>query len=229
MAAIHTEDVTGVRSRISWAAVLAGAVVTLATYLLLGALGVALGLTFNQNVGDQELGIAAAAYAVISLLLALFAGGCVVSRCTAGENTTEAILYGVVLWGVVFAAMLWMTAGGIRMGFNAVMGIATSPAAGVVATRMSDADLKASGLTDEQIKSVQAQFDRMRARADNLPAEVRDAARDPRTTAAAWWTFAGLLLSMGAAIGGALLGAGPNLLLTTLRVRTTGVGTTTRV
>jgi hypothetical protein len=219
---IHTEDVTGVRSRISWAAVLAGAVVTLTTYLLLGALGVALGLTFNENVGAEELGIAAAAYAVISLLLALFAGGCVVSRCTAGENTTEALLYGVVLWGVVFAAMLWMTAGGIRMGFNAVMGIASSPATGAVVNRMSDADMKAAGLTDEQIAN-------LRNRASNLPGEVRAAARDPRTTEAAWWTFAGLLLSMGAAIGGALMGKGPDLLLATLRVRSTGVGTTTRV
>jgi hypothetical protein len=58
------------------------------------------------------------------------------------------------------------------------------------------------GMTDEQIQ-------RYQARAENLPAELRARATDPRTRSAAWWTFGGVLISMLASIAGSYVGAGP--------------------
>lgn len=219
MATVETKDLLPVHSRVSWSAILAGAVMALAVYLLLSVLGVALGLSVSGQVGDKTLGIGAATWAVVTILLSLFLGGCVTSQCTVGESKAEAITYGVIMWGVVFALLLWLMAGGVRIGFNAVMGVASTPAATAVANRLTDEDLRAAGFTPEQITTYRSQFDQLRARSENLPAEIRGVATDPRATAAAWWTFGGILLSMLAAVAGALVGSGPNLILAGLTVR----------
>lgn len=224
MATVETQDLLPVRSRVSWGAIFAGAVVALATLLVLGALGAALGLSVTGTVEDRNLGMGAAIWAVISLLAALFIGGCVASQCTVGETKSEALTYGVIVWGVVVAMLLWLTASGMRMGFSAVMNIATSPAAAAV-LRMSDDDLRNLGFNQEEITRMRARGHELRNRGD-LPADARGVAEDPRTTAAAWWTFAGILLSMFAAVGGAIAGAGPSFTIRGFRLRSAVVGTT---
>lgn len=227
MAAIQTEDVLPVRSRVSWSAIFAGTFMALAAYLLLSVLGIALGLTFSAQVGDRELGIGATVWAIASTLIALFIGGCTASQFTVGENKGEAIVYGIIVWGTVFAMLLWMMASGIRVGFNALIGMASTPVAQQLTQQvstMSDGDLRSAGFTDEQITNFRAQFDQLKSRSQNLPQEMRRTAEDPRATAAAWWTFGGLFLSMLAAIGGAIFGSGPTLHLATLRFRSAVVG-----
>jgi ABC-type transport system involved in multi-copper enzyme maturation permease subunit len=228
MATIQTEDVLPVRSRVSWGAIFAGTVVALASYLLLSVLGVALGLSFSAQLGERELGIGATAWAVVTTLLSLFLGGCIASLCTVGENKGEAVIYGIIVWGTVFAMLLWLMASGIRVGFNALIGIASTPVAqqfAQQASALSDADLRAAGFTDEQITNFRNQFEQLRNRSQNLPQQMRQAAEDPRATAAAWWTFGGLFLSMLAAVGGALAGSGPTLHLAAVRMRSTVLGT----
>jgi hypothetical protein len=222
MATIQTEDVLPVRSRVSWGAIFAGTATAFAVYIVLGALGVALGLTVGDRMEGDQIGMAAGIWTIVSLLLALFTGGFVASRFSVGENKTEAAMYGVILWGVVFASLLWLMTSGIRMGFTAIMGVANSPVTASVASRMTDKDLQDAGFTQEQIDAMRAQFNKLRDRAENLPQDARQAVNDPRVTEAAWWTFAGILLSMAAAVGGALLGSGPNLVLAAVRFRATG-------
>jgi hypothetical protein len=219
METVQTKDVLPVRSRVSWGAVFAGAVVALAVYLLLSMLGVALGLTLtSQNsVGERELNVGAAIWAIVTTLLALFLGGWVTSQCTVGENKSEAIIYGVLLWGVFFAVMLWMLGSGVRVGFNTVVGLANTPVARAVTERVTDEDLRAWGLDNEQIAKARR----------NMADRMKEVAEDPRMAAAAWWALGGIFLSMIAAICGAVLGAGPNLWLAGVRVRTTNVDTGT--
>jgi len=199
---IETQDLMPVRSRVSWPAIFAGAVVALAFYFLLSCLGVALGFTVSHSVGERELGIGAAIWAVAALLVALFVGGLTASQVSVGENRTEAMFYGLLVWGVVFGALLLFAGSGMRMGFNAMMGIAASPTTAVVVNQLDAEDMRQAGLNPEQIE-------RLQARARNLPEELRARAQDPRMTQAAWWTLLGIVASMGAAIFGALAGAGP--------------------
>jgi len=206
METIHTRDVARVGSRVSWGAILAGAVTTLSLYLLLGTLGIALGFSLSSNVGDRGLAIGATVWAVLATLLSLFVGGWVTSQCSVGETKLEAALYGLVLWGVVFAALIILMGSGVQMGVQSLMGIATSPEVGIVTERLTEQDLQQAGLTREQIE-------RLQARAQNLPAELRTRGQDSRTVAAAWWTFGGILLSMLTAVAGSLAGAGPNVVL----------------
>src|SRR4051812_28132784 len=77
---VHLEDLVPVRSRISWGAILAGGVLALAVYLILTLLGGAIGLSVADSVRGSTLATGAAVWAIASIALALFAGGCVASQ-----------------------------------------------------------------------------------------------------------------------------------------------------
>jgi len=193
---IHVNDVLPVRSRVSWGALFAGLFVALTVYVLLGVLGTALGLSFADQLRGETIATAAGLWAIATLLIALFSGGCVAARCTVGETKGEAVMYGVVLWGVMFALILWMSGSALRAGFGGAL-----RAANVVASAENNSTdwervARETGVNQEQI-------DRMRA---SMPTSGTMRAN---STEAAWWSFAGLLVSLGAAVGGALAGSGP--------------------
>lgn len=213
--AIAAEEILPVRSRVSWGAIFAGAVIALALYFLLTLLGGAIGLSVDSNVSSDRLGTGAAIWAIATTLLALFIGGFVTSQCTAGENKVEAALYGVIVWGLLFAMLIWLMATGVRAGFNAMVGMASFNQS-MTGTSMDNWESAArrAGVPQEQIED-------WRRRAATAPENVRQAVQDPQnqqavsesTTRAAWYAFAGTLLSILAAVGGALVGSGPTLQL----------------
>jgi hypothetical protein len=207
---VGPQDVLPVRSRVSFSAIFAGAVVALACYLLLSLLGIALGLSIGGRVSDQTMFIAAAAWALITLLISLFLGGMVVSQCTAGETAGEAAVYGVIMWGVVFAMLLWLTASGLRFGFGAALGLASTPTGATI----TNDQLRAAGYdpnkTPEENREAFAK----------LSDQFKAAAEDRSTVQAAWWTFAGVLFSMLAAMAGAIAGSGPQVVIAGFPVRT---------
>lgn len=205
---VRAEDVLAVKSRIPWGPVLAAAAVTLAVYFLLTLLGTAIGLSVGGRVSGPSLGTAAVVWAVATTALAMYLGGFLVSKLAVGESRSEAVVYGVVVWAVVFAALLWLMASGVRAGYTAVVGMA-SVAANTDAQSWEEAARRA-GVPQERI-------DEARESAKNAPADARRASEDPVTqavaaesaTRAAWWAFAGTLFSMLAAVGGAVVGSGP--------------------
>lgn len=170
-----------VRSRISWGAILAGAAVAIAIYALLMALGVAVGMSVSDDVNQRTLGSGAGVWGFISLLIALFAGGWVTTQVTMGETRTEAILYGVVLWATTSVLLLWLTANGVQAGMNVARA-----AHSMNSSNQVGATVEPAATPEEQ----QAAMNR-----------ARDAGQE-----GAWWAFAGILLSMVAAVGGALVG-----------------------
>ena len=175
-----------VRSRISWGAIVAGAAVALAIFTLLTLLGAAVGLSVSDDVERDTLGTGAGIWTFLSLVFSLFVGGWVTTKCTLGETRTEAILYGVVLWAVTSTLLLFLTAGGLRLGMDTLV-----TAQQVQPRSISDI----SAETGDSIQQTSAQERR----------ESVERARDQGKTAS-WWAFAGTLVSMIAAIGGALVG-----------------------
>src|SRR5262245_40612816 len=122
---VHAEDVLPVRSRVSWGAIVAGAVVTLALLFLFTMLGLAVGLTaFDQSSDRNAISVGAAVWATIATLIALFVGGYVTSQLAVGENKMEAGIYGVILWGVVFSALLWLAGTGVTLGNTTMIAVA---------------------------------------------------------------------------------------------------------
>ena len=196
---IEANDILSVGSRISWGAVLAGAAVALACMVALYMLGVATGMSTHRIMADRTLFIGAMIWYTFSTLFALFIGGVVVSRCTAGEDKTEAFMYGLVLWGVTFVGVASLAAAGINVGSSTVV-------------LRQESRLAGGNLPGDAAP-------RAEAKAAEVKADLNNGAPEVSPTAVAWWSFFGVILSMVAAVGGSLAGAGPTLVLRQIRLR----------
>ncbi len=125
---LKATDLLAVKSRVSWGAIAAGAMVSLAIYFLLTLMGIAVGLEAaarRPNEVANSLGIGVAILSIMTLLISMFFGGWTTSRLAVGETKLEAVLYGVILWGVLFVGMLWLVSAGVRIGFGAMLGLAS--------------------------------------------------------------------------------------------------------
>jgi hypothetical protein len=107
-------------ARVSWGAIFAGAIVALATQLVLTLIGTAVGLaTLNpatgQNPSGTTLGIGAGVWLVISSLVSLFLGGYIAGRLA---GTFNGWLHGLATWAAVtmLTILLLTTAAGGLIG-----------------------------------------------------------------------------------------------------------------
>ena len=125
----------GNRSRISWGAVLAGAVVATATALLLSLLGAAFGLGSINDLqaasGDttaQRAGI----WIILDLALSMALGGYVASRLSGTHSHLDGELHGITMWAAAIllgALALAHAVGGVMSMVGFDVGPAMSPAA----------------------------------------------------------------------------------------------------
>ena len=197
-------DLLAVKSRVSWGAIAAGAMVALSIYIVLSMLGVALGVEVAVRRADATPGSGTAIYSIVTLLLAMFFGGWATSRLAVGESKLEAVLYGLILWGVLFMGMVWLLSAGIRAGFGGMVGAASgaytvardaddekpssSPSGVVEALRQRYdtelggdqfvEDLKKAGFSEEQAKKAQAETKGRLDRLRDDPASLKDQARE---------------------------------------------------
>lgn len=202
----RASDVLSVRSRISWGAIVAGAMVALSIYMVLSLLGIALGAEVAWRRGVEEgLGTGAAIYSVFTLLVSMFFGGWATSRLAVGETKLEAVLYGLILWGTLFMGLIWLLSVGIRTGFGAMVGMASGAytvSSDVAGQGRGDAggrnlvdavrqrydtelggarfvdDLKKAGLSDEQAQKVQQEIHGRIDRLRQDPSALPEVARD---------------------------------------------------
>ena len=93
------------RSRISWGAVVAGAVVAVATTILLSLLGAAMGAgsihALDATSTDlSNYGTGAAIWEIINLALSMAFGGYVAARLSGTHSHLDGELHGITMWGV---------------------------------------------------------------------------------------------------------------------------------
>jgi hypothetical protein len=196
-------------ARISWGAVFAGAIIALATQIVLALIGMAIGLaTLNPATGDSPsgtaLGTGAAIWLVISSLISLFIGGYIAARLAGRFNGW---LHGLVTWGTLtlLTLMLLTTAAGQLIG----------AASGLTNFAINNSD-KTSRLPAalqqpiEQLKSQANQTADQAAQAQSTDPQTREAqARDAGEKAAKGGAvgtgaaaFAMILGAIAAALGG---------------------------
>jgi hypothetical protein len=209
------EDVAGVRSRISWQAILAGAVAAVATNLVLAMFFAAIGITMTEaGVRDNAIGVGALIATLLSVIASLFVGGWVATQLTAGETEREAVLYGIMTWAATLALSACLVGMGVRAGYFALMGGAmiAQQSPEVRNAQSWEQAARNAGVSQERIDAAKASVD---------PNRAREVANDPVTqqrahealVGASWAEQVGVLLSLGTAIGGALIGRGPALRL----------------
>ena len=198
----QVEDLVSVGTRVSWAAIFGGALVAFAIYFMLTILGAAVGLTVSDNVKSTTLRSAAVWWAILTLSAALFVGGVLTSLFTVGENKVESVFYGVILWAVLLLMVLILGAAGVRGGFGgAVRLVHVDPS---TSTANWEAAAQEAGVSADTIaewrRKTAATAEKAAAKVEDNQKEIKDAA-----TRVAWYTFAGIWLSMLAAAGGAWL------------------------
>lgn len=208
---VNPTDIMAVRSRVSWAAIAAGAMIALALYFVLSLMGIAVGLEIALR-RDVGIGVGAALWSIFTLLFSMFVGGWATSRLAVGESKLEAVLYGVILWGVLFVGMFWLIGAGVRVGFAALMGLASGALPVVVedvrpaettdlvntlyqrynselgSQKFAD-DLKKLGVDDQQASKIEAlvkdKLEEVRKSPTPLPEQARRLASDPEVQQAA--------------------------------------------
>ena len=201
-------DLLSVRSRVSWGAIIAGAMVALTIYVVLMLLGGLIGIAAKVQGADTEFGAIVGLYTIISLAVAMFFGGWTSSRLAVGEDKIESILYAIILWGVLFLMMIYLVTAGVRTGFTALMGVASGTYTvtdGDVDVDKMSRNLEKAGLSEDQV----AQFRRYYN--DPIQATKEDASDLPTQDAVARgtaWTLSGVLVSLLVVIMGALVGSG---------------------
>src|SRR5215467_119852 len=147
-------------SRISWGAVLAGAVVAAATMILLSLLGVAFGASgingFQATATDlKSYGVGAGIWGAINMILSMAFGGYVASRLSGTYSHLDGELHGITVWAV---ALLLATVLLARVVSGAIGTVATGAAAAARGAISSAGSLTGS-LT--QTVSPQALLDRL--------------------------------------------------------------------
>ncbi|HET7197302.1 MAG TPA: hypothetical protein VFI86_01440 [Burkholderiales bacterium] len=185
--------------RVSWGGVWGGVLVAVGLLLLLAALGVAVGISATEpgQTDPARIGTGAGIWAGASLLVALFVGGIVSTRIGAIFDGTTGFFEGALVWVVSVLLMGYLAAAGVGTlagGAFSVIGGAQQAVGSVL------------GTTDPQAikEQVQQKAEEMKQSLPQLEQRAQQA--KPAATKAAWITFVALLLSLAAAVIGAMAG-----------------------
>ena len=243
--------------KVSWGGIFAGVLVAMGVSMLLASLGVAIGIS-AVDPGETEaatLGIGAAIWGGLQLLIALFIGGMVATRVGAIIDRTTGFFEGVLVWVVSLILMAYLAGSGIASvasgAFN-VLGGATRTFGAVIQTEPGAASVDVAGTIDEMLEQLRSPelvnqvasitglsvnetrntLNETATRVEasrNDPAQAAEEARrgiaalferarasgalvaqaeeiQPEAASTAWLTFLALLLSLGAAVCGAMFG-----------------------
>jgi hypothetical protein len=166
-------------ARISWGAIFAGAIIALATQLVLTLIGTAVGLaTLNPATGENPsgttLGIGAGVWLVISSLVSLFLGGYVTGRL---GGTFNGWLHGLATWATVtmLTILLLTTAAGGLIG----------TASGLASFAVSNSDRVSR---TQLLPALQQQIDQLTAQArqsaDQAAAQAQQTTPEQKTAEA---------------------------------------------
>jgi hypothetical protein len=244
-----TESMDGLR--ISWGGIWAGVLTVLGSLLFLTTLGLAVGITAADpgSTDAEALGMGAAIWTGLSLLIALFIGGMAASRLGMIFDKATGAFEGALVWVLSFVAILWLASSGVRLVASGISGIfgGVTQTIGAATGGMQDlsggnVDQILSRLNDPQtartiagatgmpeqdvaagLRDVAGRVEAARNNPEQVATEVRqgmaqlmERARQQLPAAAervqesatktAWITLAAMLVSLLAAIAGAMLG-----------------------
>jgi uncharacterized tellurite resistance protein B-like protein len=146
-AAVVPEGAPSLATRVSWGAVIAGAVVALAVGLMLNALGAGIGATTVDATARAtpdagSLGIGAAIWLAVSNLIGLAIGSYTAARLSGTADNTDGTLHGLAVWATSFilsAVLLGNLASGLASS-------ATTGAANLLGGAAQGAGSAAAGL-----------------------------------------------------------------------------------
>lgn len=197
------ENELSVRNRVQWGPIAAGILTALGTLLLLTVLGLAVGSSaFEPGTDASDWGTGAGIWGAISAIIALCLGGWVAAKTAAVGGRFGGLMNGLMVGLGTILLLLWLTTTGLSnlLGFlgNNIADITSVAAETTVGGDVVDATTDTTTGADVEDAATDAQT------------SVTDAATSEttydRVSAGAWGTFVALLLALGAAALGGLLG-----------------------
>jgi hypothetical protein len=241
--------------KVSWGGIFGGVLVAVGLLFLLGALGVAVGISAADPGETQAstLGAGAAIWSGLSLLLALFVGGMVSTRIGAITDGTTGFVEGVLVWVVSILMMVYFVSSGVstlagsafRMVGGATQAVGsvvqsgganvdTSGSVDQIVQRLKDPKTaqqiaSATGMEQGDVRSALSQTAQRVEKNRDDPTKAAAEAKagmsellqkakasgaleqkavemQPQASRAAWITFGALVLSLLAAVIGAMSG-----------------------
>jgi len=152
-------------TRLSWGAIFAGVVIAVAVQLVLGILGAGIGLTMVDPVegttpGAAGFGIGAGIYWLITTILALGAGGYAAARVAGVHERFDALVHGLVVWGVTLILTLYLltsAVGGIIGGAFRTVG-AVAGAAGTTVSAAAPQAASIAGIDEGDVRGEAAAY-----------------------------------------------------------------------
>ncbi|UAJ10102.1 hypothetical protein [Polymorphobacter megasporae] len=152
-------------TRLSWGAIFAGVVIAVAVQLVLGILGAGIGLTMVDPVngttpGAAGFGIGAGIYWLVTTIVALGAGGYAAARVAGVHERFDALVHGLVVWGVTLIMTLYLltsaVGGIIGGGFRTVSALASAAGTTVSAAAPKAASL--AGIDEGDVRNEAAAY-----------------------------------------------------------------------
>jgi hypothetical protein len=152
-------------TRLSWGAIFAGVVIAIAVQLVLGILGAGIGMTLVDPVqgttpGAAGFGIGAGIYWLITTIIALGAGGYAAARVAGVHERFDALVHGLVVWGVTLILTLYLltsAVGGIIGGAFRTVG-AVAGAAGTTVGAAAPKAASVAGIDEGDVRSEAAAY-----------------------------------------------------------------------
>jgi hypothetical protein len=203
------------RDRIRLGPIIAGVVTAFAVLLFLTILGIALGMSaLGGDDNPQTWGTAAGIWGGLSLLVAFFVGGWMAARAAATLSESDGPLNGFVTGAATLLLLLWLATTALTgaLGFFASTVSNIAGAAAPVAIEAVD-----QGAVPPQTQTAVDQA------AENpeaaVPQEVEQAAQQAADTASeaagpgAWGTTIAIILAIGAATLGGMVGRNERIVL----------------
>jgi len=205
------------RDRIRWGPIIAGVVTAFAVLLFLTVLGLALGISALSGGDDnnpQTWGTAAGIWGGLSLLVAFFFGGWMAARAAATLSESDGPLNGFVTGAATLLLLLWLATTALTGALGFFASTVTNIAGAAAPVAMQAAD---QGAVPPQTQTAVDQA------ADNpeaaVPDQVEQTAQQAADTASraagpgAWGTTIAIILAIGAATLGGMVGRNERMVL----------------
>ena len=133
-------------SRIAWGGIWSGLLVAVGVFLLLSVLGLAIGISAadvgpGQDGNAKGLGVGAAVWSALTLLISLFIGGMVATRTGMVYDRTTGMIEGVLVWVLAVIMLIYMASSGIGMLTSGVFGALGGVTKGATAAVSSSVDI----------------------------------------------------------------------------------------
>jgi len=190
-----------VRNRVQWGPIVAGLLTTIASLIVLSVLGLAIGASaFEPRDSGESIGTAAAIWGGVTAIVSFFIGGWIAAKTAAVGGRGSGMINGFMVGATALALILYLTGAGLGNLFGTV-GANIGDIANVVQDQAQTQGVTTAEDAEAQAAAAQDEVDEAQTSVSNALNSSYDEVRD-----GAWGTLIGLVLALGAAALGGLLG-----------------------